>query len=125
MDFNVVFYSFHDDLLVEVLFRFYLGFIRVMLQLDSLPNAVELEGFLSLFETFHLFIPHGLVKLLLLFFQKLVQVTIFLNPRFLYGFRFHPDIEHFSLLLLGEIVVVSNFVDFEQSMLFDHSSVLL
>jgi hypothetical protein len=49
VDFYVIFYPFHDNLLIEVLFCFYLGFVWIMLQLDSLPDAIELESFLSLF----------------------------------------------------------------------------
>lgn len=67
---DVVFYSLHNNLLIEVVFSLSQRLIRIMLQLYALTDAVHLKRFDSIVDIVYLFLPKRLIKLRLLLLQE-------------------------------------------------------
>lgn len=61
MDFDIVFDSLHDDLLVEVLLCPGQSFVGIVFELNALANAVHLEGLNAVVDAVDLLLPKRLV----------------------------------------------------------------
>lgn len=64
---NIILYSLKNHLLIKILFSLSKRLIRVMLQLDSLPNTIQLKRLQSLFKGINFFITLRLIKFILFF----------------------------------------------------------
>lgn len=106
---DVVFYSLHNNLLIEVVFSLSQRLIRIMLQLYALTDAVHLKRFDSIVDIVYLFLPKRLIKLRLLLLQESFQGVVFFNTHLFYLLSLHPYVINLSLVLSSKLMICPYF----------------
>jgi hypothetical protein len=95
-----------------------------MLELNSLSDAIQVKSLESLPHTLLFIVSERLIEFTLLFFQKSIQIVIFLYPCHLHLFGLHPNIIDFPLLLFLELVICPHLVYLEGALLLNQPPVL-
>ena len=87
-----------------------------MLKLNTLADAIELEGLLSLLKHLKLVVSQGLMQFAFLLLQELGEIALLLHSCLFDLLSLHPHIEDLPLLLLHKLVVVSDLAEFKGAM---------